>query len=175
VSGPAVNTGAGWLVEQLPRVMAEDLVLRGFVTALEEVAGTVRDRVDSVEHHVDTGLAAPEMLQFLASWLGVELEPTDPPEYKRTLVREVGRLLGWRGTRHGVESLLEAATGSRVTVTDNGGIFGPNDPMPPAEHKVVVQLDHTGHLSERQVRRILAAELPLGADVELDIRFPGGA
>jgi hypothetical protein len=60
-----------WLVNQLPRVMAEDPVLNGFVTALEEVAGSVRDRVDSVEHHLDTGLAAPEMLQFLARWLGV--------------------------------------------------------------------------------------------------------
>lgn len=167
-------TEAGWLVGQLPRVMTEDLVLRGFVSALEEVAGTVRDRVDSVEHHLDTGLAAPEMLQYLAGWLGVELEPTDPPEYKRSLVREVGRLLGWRGTRHGVESLLEAATGSRVTVRDNGGVYGGDDPVPLADNKVVVQLDHTGHLSERQVRRILEAELPLGAHVELDIRFPGG-
>lgn len=163
----------GWLVGQLPRVMAEDLVLRGFVTALEEVAGTVRDRVDSVEHHLDTGLAAPEMLQFLAGWLGVELEPTDPADYQRTLVREVGRLLGWRGTRHGVETLLEAATGSRVTVRDNGGVYGGDDPEPPADDRVVVQLDHTGHLSERQVRRILEAELPLGSRVELDIRFPG--
>jgi phage tail-like protein len=163
-----------WLVNQLPRVMTEDPVLKGFVTALEEVAGSVRDRVDSVEHHLDTGLAAPEMLQFLAGWLGVELEPTDPPEYQRTLVREVGRLLGWRGTRHGVESLLEAATGSRVTVLDTGGVYGNDDPVPPPDHKVVVQLDHTGHLSERQVRRILEAELPLGAQVELDIRFPGG-
>jgi phage tail-like protein len=164
----------GWLVRQLPRVMAEDMVLRGFVTALEEVATTVRDRVDSVEHHLDTGLAAPEMLEYLARWLGVELEPTDPPEYKRALVREVGRLLGWRGTRYGVESLLEAATGSRVTVTDTGGVYGGDDPVPPSDLKVVVQLDHTGHLSERQVHRILEAELPLGSQVELDIRFPGG-
>jgi phage tail-like protein len=165
--------GTGWLVEQLPRVMAEDAVLRGFVTGLEEVAGSVRDRVDSIEHHVDTGLAAPEMLHFLAGWLGVELEPTDPPEYKRSLVREVGRLLGWRGTRHGIEGLLEAATGARVTVLDGGGVFGEHDQIPPPDYKVVVQLDHTGHLSERQVHRLLEAELPIGAQVELDIRFPG--
>ncbi len=157
---------------QLPRAMAADPVVLGFVTAFEEVADTVRERVDSVEHQVDTGLATPEMLQYLASWLGLELEPTDPPEYQRSLVREVGRLLGWRGTRHGVEGLLEAATGSRVTVTDGGGIFGRDDPVPPADPVVVVRLDHTGHLSERQVRGFLEAELPLGAQVELDVRFP---
>ncbi len=159
-------------MEQLPRAMAADPVVLGFVTAFEEVADTVRERVDSVEHQVDTGLATPEMLQYLASWLGLELEPTDPPEYQRSLVREVGRLLGWRGTRHGVEGLLEAATGSRVTVTDGGGIFGRDDPVPPPDPVVVVRLDHTGHLSERQVRGFLEAELPLGARVELDVRFP---
>jgi phage tail-like protein len=164
----------GWLVSQLPRAMAGDPVVRGFVTAFEEVADSVRDRIDSIEHQVDTGLATPEMLQFLASWLGLQLEPTDPPEYQRSLVREVGRLLGWRGTRYGIEGLLEAATGARVTVTDGGGVYGLRDPIPPADPVVKVRLDHTGHLSERQVRGFLEAELPLGAQLELDVRFPSG-
>jgi phage tail-like protein len=163
---------SGWLVGQLPRTMAADPVLLGLVTAFEEVADTVRERIDSVEHQVDTGLATPEMLQFLASWLGLQLEPSDPPEYQRSLVREVGHLLGWRGTRHGVEGLLEAATGSRVTVTDGGGVYGRDDPVPPPDPVVVVRLDHTGHLSERQVRGFLKAELPLGAEVDFDVRFP---
>lgn len=160
-----------WLVDQLPRTMATDPVLRGLVLAFQEVAETTRERIDSIEHQVDTGLASPEMLQYLGSWLGVELEPTDPPEYRRSMVREVGRLLGWRGTRYGVESLLEAATGSRVTVTDTGGVFGHDEEIPPMDAVVVVQMDHTGHLTERQVLGFLQSELPLGARVRLDVRF----
>lgn len=160
-----------WLVEQLPRTMAQDPVLRNFVTAFEEVADTVRERIDSIEHQVDTGLASPEMLQFLGSWLGIELEPTDPAEYRRSMVREVGRLLGWRGTRYGVEALLEAATGARVTVLDVGGVYGQNDNVPEENPVVVVQMDHTGHLTERQVLGFLQSELPLGAQVQLDVRF----
>ena len=118
---------SGWLVEQLPRVMAADPVLRELVRAFEEVHDTVRERIDAIEHQVDTGLASPEMLSFLGSWLGVMLEPTDPAEYRRSLVREVGKLLGWRGTRFGVEALLEAATGARVTVLDAGGVYGTGD------------------------------------------------
>ncbi|MGN9911788.1 phage tail protein [Phytohabitans sp. LJ34] len=162
----------GWLVTQLPRAMVADPVLLGFATAFEEVADTVRARIDSIEHQVDAGLASPEMLQFLASWLGLVLEPTDPPAYRRALVREVGRLLGWRGTRHGIEGLLEAATGARVTVVDGGGIYGRDDPVPPADPVVKVSLDHTGHLSEAQVRGFLEGELPLGAQLELDVRYP---
>ena len=166
-----MSVGRGWLVGQLPRVMAQDPVLRDLVTAFEEVADTVRERIDAVEYQMDTGLASPEMLQFLGSWLGVELEPTDPAEYRRSMVREVGRLLGWRGTRYGVEALLEAATGSRVTVVDVGGVYGRNDPVPPENPTVVVQMDHTGHLTERQVLGFLQSELPLGSRVRLDVRF----
>jgi phage tail-like protein len=162
------------LVSQLPRAVVADPVLLGFATAFEEVAGSVRARLDSIEHQVDAGLAAPEMLQFLASWLGLVLEPTDPPPLQRALVLQVGRLLGWRGTRHGVEGLLEAATGARVTVTDGGGVFGVRDEIPPADPVVRVQLDHTGHLTEPQVRRFLEAEVPVGSRVELDVRYPSG-
>ena len=35
----------------------------------------------------------------------------------------------------------------------------------------MVQLDHTGHLTERQVLGFLEGELPLGAQVQLDVRF----
>ena len=160
-----------WLVDQLPRVMSADPVLRNLVLAFEEVADTVRERIDNIEYQMDTGLASPEMLQYLGAWLGVELEPTDPSEYRRSMVREVGRLLGWRGTRYGVEALLEAATGARVTVTDKGGVYGQNDQIPSADHVVVVQMDHTGHLTERQVLGFLQSEMPLGAQIQLDVRF----
>jgi phage tail-like protein len=162
---------SGWLVEQLPRAMATDLVLHELVSAFEQVHDTVRERIDAIEYQVDTGLASPEMLQFLGSWLGVMLEPTDPAEYRRSMVREVGKLLGWRGTRFGVEALLAAATGARVTVVDAGGVYGSNDKVPPPDPVVVVQMDHTGHLTERQVMAFLESELPLGAKVQLDVRF----
>jgi phage tail-like protein len=161
----------GWLVEQLPRVMGNDPVLRDFVTGFEQVHDTVRERIDAIEFQMDTGLASPEMLAYLGSWLGVTLEPTDPAEYRRSLVREVGKLLGWRGTRYGVEALLQAATGARVTVIDAGGVYGSNDQVPAPDPVVVVQMDHTGHLTESQVMAFLQSELPLGAQVQLDVRF----
>ena len=86
-----MTDGNGWLVEQLPRVMAEDPVLRGFVTALEEVAGTVRDRVDSIEHHVDTGLAARRCCSSSpagSAW------SSSPPTRRSTSARSSARSAG---------------------------------------------------------------------------------
>jgi phage tail-like protein len=169
----------GWLLGQLPQVMARDQVVAGFVRACQEVADGLRDRVESVEHELDVNLAAPEMLTYVASWLGVQAEmlaTTDESgrDAQRRLIRAVGQVLGWRGTRRGVEVLLEALTGARADVTDSGGVFGRNDPLPAADDVVRVSLTHTGGLSEQQILAFLADELPVGARVELNVRAARG-
>ena len=116
------------------------------------------------------------MLSYLASWLGVELETIASPDEpgardaQRRLIRAVGQVIGWRGTRRGVETLLEALTGARADVSDSGGIFGRDDPVPPADNLVRVSLTHTGGLSEQQILAFLAGELPVGTRVELHVR-----
>jgi len=171
-----MNTHNGWLVRQLPQAMARDRVIEGFVHACQEVADGLRHRVESVEHELDVDLAAPEMLTFVASWLGVPAGAVEGPDRdaQRRLIRAVGQVLGWRGTRRGVETLLEALTGGRVDVSDSGGIFGRDDPLPPANDVVRISLAHTGGLSEHQILAFLADELPVGTRVELQVRAPKG-
>jgi len=165
-----------WLVNQLPQAMARDQVVVGFVRACGEVADGLRDRVSTVEHELDVDLARPEMLSYLASWLGVQLETiagvdqASARDAQRRLIRAIGQVIGWRGTRRGVETLLEALTGARADVRDSGGIFGRDDPVPPADNVVRVFLTHSGGLSERQILAFLAEELPVGTRVELQIR-----
>src|SRR5947207_11495738 len=136
--GGGVNTNNGWLLGQLPQAMARDRVIEGFVHACQEVADGLRHRVESVDHELDVDLAAPDMLTFVASWLGVPAGAVEGPDRdaQRRLIRAVGQVLGWRGTRRGVETLLEALTGGRVDVSDSGGIFGRDDPLPPANDVV---------------------------------------
>jgi phage tail-like protein len=167
---------SAWLVNQLPQAMARDQVVVGFVQACGEVADGLRDRVSTVEHELDVDLAGPEMLSYLASWLGVQLETIASADEavardaQRRLIRAIGQVIGWRGTRRGVETLLEALTGARADVSDSGGIFGRDDPVPPADNVVRVFLTHSGGLSERQLLAFLAEELPVGTRVELQIR-----
>jgi phage tail-like protein len=171
----------GWLLGQLPREMAADQVIAGFVLGCEEVADSLRDRVSSIEHELDVDLAAPEMLSYMASWLGAELQTivaADDPgaaEAQRRLIRAIGRVLGRRGTRLGVELLLEALTGSRVEVSDSGGVYGLRDTVPPPDDAVRIELTDSGGLSERQILAFLAEELPIGARVELRVRTRHGS
>ena len=174
-----MNTHNGWLLGQLPQAMARDRVIEGFVHACQEVADGLRHRVESVEHELDVDLAAPEMLTFVASWLGVQAETlgsADEPvrDAQRRLIRAVGQVLGWRGTRRGVETLLEALTGGRVDVSDSGGVFGRDDALSAADDVVRISMAHTGGLSEQQILAFLVDELPVGARVELHVRAAKG-
>jgi phage tail-like protein len=173
----SVNGHAGWLLEQLPAGMRRDRVIAGFVRAFEEIGDSVREQVTDVEYELDVNLASPEMLAYMASWIGVDIDEAmvsspDPAvrDAQRRLIRAVGQALVWRGTRRGLETLLEALTDSRVDVLDTGGVFGPQDKVPPASDVVVVELDHTGLLNRQQVMAFLEEELPIGVRVDLRIR-----
>jgi phage tail-like protein len=168
----------GWLLSQLPQVMARDRVLAGFVTGCEETVDSVRDHVDDLEHQLDIELASPEMTAYLAGWLGIELRAVtaDSEEGRvaqRRLIRAVGENLGRRGTAIGLETLLSALTGGRATVSDSGGIFGPDDPVPAHDPTVRIELDHTGLLSQRQIKSVIEDELPVGVGYLLTIRSGG--
>jgi phage tail-like protein len=182
-AGVALNGRAagGWLVAQLPAAMRRDQVIGGFVRAFEEIGDSVRDQVNDVEYELDVNLASPEMLSYLASWLGVAIDAamaaSDDPvvrDVQRRLIRAVGQALVWRGTRRGLETLLEALTDSRVDVRDPGGVFGPGDQVPPGGDTILVEMDDPGLLNRQQILAFLAEELPVGVLVDLRIRSEGG-
>lgn len=176
-NGSAPAGSSGWLVAQLPAVMQRDQVIAGFVRAFEEIGDSLREQVGDVEYELDVNLASPEMLSYLASWLGVAIDSSmaaseDPAvrDVQRRLIRAVGQALVWRGTRRGLETLLEALTDSRVDVIDSGGVYGPGEANPPGGDTVTIELDHTGLLTRQQITAFLAEELPVGVRFDLRVR-----
>jgi phage tail-like protein len=152
--------------------MSADPVLAGVAGLCEEIADTLRAGADSVEYQLDLATVSTPMLRYLASWLGADLDPAISVDRQRELMRAVGPLLSRRGTRHGLEHLVEALTGSRAKVSDGGGAY-PARHAPqadPGRPVVVVELDDAGELSEAQLRALIQAELPVG--VLADLRLP---
>lgn len=184
----------GWLTGQLPRAMASDPVVAGIAALCEEIAGTLRADADQIEHLLDAATSPPQMLRYLASWVDADVDPTVGVHRQREVLLVAGQLLSRRGTRHGLELLLEAVTGERVRVTDGGGVVVEGAAFPPPDPRVFVEIDGlddgeaadddaavggdtaddmTGGDTEQgparlepdQIRAIIAAEVPVGAIV----------
>lgn len=160
-----------WLVEQLPEVMSAHPFSRDFLAIFEDVADTVRARVDNVDHHLDVGLTPPDELGWLASWLAQTVGGL-PIHRQRQVIAVAGRELPWRGTIHWLRALLAAYTGAAVEVTDTGGVYLPGD-WRPDRRTVTVRLTDTGGLSRHQLQRLIRGELPVDADLDLHLPADG--
>jgi phage tail-like protein len=162
------ETRPGWLVEQLPRPMAEDHFTRRLVGLFEEVAESYRSRITGFERYLDTGLAPPEFVRWLGGWVGLAVDPSLPEERQRSLVRAAGPLFPWRGTKFGLQGLLAALTRSEVTVEDGAGVF-PEGGAPPATGHVTISIADAGGLNEQHLFDVARREIPAGASFELKV------
>ena len=65
-------------------------------------------------------VAAPILVHLLGHWLGLELLDAEmPPDRQRRLVRGAGAVLSWRGTKKGLECLIELVFGVDATVASS--------------------------------------------------------
>lgn len=104
-----------------------------FTQALEEVVDPIVATLDMLPAQVDTDLASPAMLTTICAWLGVPASELSDVETRRALAREATRLARERGTRAGVQRLLDLTfPGCGLRVTDSGGARWARRTRPPA-------------------------------------------
>ena len=161
--------------------MLDDELFVRFVSIFQEVATTLLEDADNVPNVVDPTVAPVPALSWLASWLGVTwIEPSLPDDLQRRLVRECGKALAWRGTRRGLEILLEAVTGAEVLVEESGGIRRATDPAAPAPGPSVrVSVQSTGWMSDDDFVELVTDEVPANVRCEIVVDgrqiWPGSA
>ena len=151
------------LVDQLPRVLAEDDFLSRFTRIFEDISATVDDRVAGIEHLPDVTVTTQPMVDFLAAWLGVDhLVGGLPLEHRRRVVSGAGALLRWRGTPGAIRGLLRLLTDGPVSLRESGGIFPAGDgPGPGTRPWVVVDLAGTGPFTPSQIAAVAMAHVPI--------------
>lgn len=158
-----------WLLAQLPMGMLDDDLFVRFVSIFQEVATSLLEDADNIPNVVDPTVAPVPALSWLASWLGVTwIEPSLPDELQRQLVRECGKALAWRGTRRGLEVLLEAVTGGEVLVEESGGVRRATDPPTRApDPSVRVAVRSTGWMSDDDFVELVTDEVPANVRCEI--------
>jgi hypothetical protein len=104
----------------------------------------------------------------MAGWLGMALDASLPEEHQRSLVRAAGPMFPLRGTKRGLQGLLEAFTQSKVEIADGGGVFA-QGAAPPTTNQVTIRVSSSGAISEQHLLELVRLEVPATAVVDLRV------
>lgn len=156
-----------WLVDQLPTgMLAEDFFVR-FVRIFQEQSETLLAHADNLPHLADPRVAPPEMIRYLAQWLGSPgIDDSYPETTQRAVLRTVARTLGWRGTRVALLALARLYSGGSARLTDGGGVFAPGE-VPEQVAWVRLEVESTGPLSEQDFLTLILDEVPAHVHAEV--------
>ena len=131
-----------------PRATQADFLSR-FLANFEGVLTPLEDRIAQAHLATDPAVVPEEHLEWLASWVGVAFEPAMPEPRRRDWLRAAPLLARWHGTKRGLATALDLATG--------GGVRGGE----------IIVLEHF------RLRRLLATLLGVDLAEERDPLLPG--
>jgi phage tail-like protein len=150
----------------LPAVYHGDPFTQSFCEALDAVLAPVLVTLDSLPAYLDPDLAPADFVEWLATWVGLEIDENWPLDHQRELLGRTVDLYSRRGTRQGITDVVALYTGIEPTLEDSGGTTwsaSPGEAAPgEAGPAVVVRLEVPDgiELDPRRVEAVLAAVVP---------------
>lgn len=158
-----------WLLAQLPVGMLEDDFFVRFVSLFQEVATTLLEQADGIDHVLDVTVAPDPLVRYLGSWIGAdEIDPALAVEVQRRAVQTASRTLAWRGTRRGLQDFLEMLSRGPAEVVDSGGVW-PEGAAPPSQPKVTLRVATTGGMTDADFLALVRDEVPAHVVAEVHV------
>ena len=106
----------------LPALYQEDSLVQRLCAALDAVLAPDITLLDCFPAYLDPGTAPPDLLDWLARWVGLSVIRDLPTPRRRDLIRRATRLHAMRGTPSAIRELVEAAVGLPVELDESGGV-----------------------------------------------------
>ncbi len=106
---------------RLPGVYQEDAFLQRFLEAFDEALAPVLATLDGLAGYVDPWLAPEDFLDWIAGWVGVDLDDAWNVTERREAVAGAALTHRRRGTATGVAQAVRLGVGVEAEVTESGG------------------------------------------------------
>ena len=110
-------------VDYLPATYQEDKVskefLERFLSTFEGVFSGIDYTVDHITRYFDAQGVPAEFLSWLESWLALSADENWPEEKRRQLIQKAISLYKKRGTREGLEEMIELYSGHKPYIVEN--------------------------------------------------------
>jgi len=124
----------------LPGLYADDSFAQRLCAGLDEVLAPAIAVLDCFPAYLDPRTAPPDLLDWLASWMGLVGAGRLPLRRRRALVTRAAELHAWRGTAHAVRELVQLATGHPAELEESGGTGWSRDAGTPLPGRAGSQL-----------------------------------
>lgn len=161
------------LGQQLPALYREDPFAQRFLSGLDEVLAPALSVLDCLDAYVDPRTAPLDLLRWVGSWLGVDVDPGWEPDKQRAVVRAATRVLAGRGTAGALVDWLLLVHGLHAEVRESGGaaVSGTPGGALPGEPEAVVRVRLKGATVDQleAVRPLVRAWCPAHALLVLEV------
>jgi phage tail-like protein len=107
-----------WM-QYLPAIYGDDEFLGRYLLIFESLLSPVIWAIDNFDLYLSPEIAPQAWLEWIASWFDLLLLPELPIERQRELIRQAGWLFLRRGTRVGLQRLLELYFGVIPEIIEN--------------------------------------------------------
>ena len=107
------------LLEFLPRHYRTDEFLGRFLLIFQAALDPVERAIDNTHLLLDPGLAPPALLDWLATWLDLDLASIPDVATRRVLIERAVELYRWKGTRRGLRADLTLRLGRPSLIVEN--------------------------------------------------------
>ncbi len=156
----------------LPALYQEDAFTQRFLGGLDEVLAPVLAVLDCLDAHLDPRTAPLDLLRWVGSWVGVDVDPDWPADKQRLVVRAAARVHAGRGTSaalvewvmlvHGLQAEVVESGGVSVSEVPGGALPGRGEPV------VLVRLKGATPEQVETVRPLLRAWCPAHAVLQVE-------
>ena len=173
---PPVASSRAYLRSGLPAVYQESDFGMRFIGGLEELLDPIVAVLDALPAHFDPDHAPRDILNLLASWLGVDLDESQEIRHQREMVRRAADLGRKRGTVAGMELALKLAYPDvPLRIEDQGGVRWSLDQhpvdAPPSSFIVYCDKPVTEDV-QAGIARCIEQHKPVGTSYRLRVKAP---
>jgi phage tail-like protein len=97
-------------LDYLPAIFREDAFLGRFLLAFEAILGGLEKQLDRIDHYFAPKETPAEFLEWLSGWVALSLRADLKDEQRRDFIAKAVPLYRLRGTKQGLERLIQIYT-----------------------------------------------------------------
>lgn len=159
----------------LPAVFQEDDFAQRFVSAFDEVLAPIFSVMDNQDAYLDPYLTPEDFLEWMSTWVGIELDETWPIERRRELVAKGVELYRWRGTVKGLADAVAIYAVEAPEIVESGGMVWSTSPgtkfpgKAKAEVTVRLRVKDPAAIDRTRLERLVAASVPAHIEAKVEV------